>query len=105
MDVVTGLSGSGPAYVYRFAEGLIAGAVAEGLGEAVARQLTYQTLRGAAVMLQETGRPPEDLRAMVSSPGGTTLAGLGALDERGFVDAVAAAVAAATRRGRELGRA
>jgi pyrroline-5-carboxylate reductase len=104
MDAVTGLSGSGPAYVYRFAEGLIAGAVAEGLPEAVARRLTYQTLRGAAVMLQETGRSPEELRAMVSSPGGTTLAGLGALDERGFVNAVAAAVTAATRRGRELGR-
>ncbi|MCC6766441.1 MAG: pyrroline-5-carboxylate reductase [Deltaproteobacteria bacterium] len=104
MDAITGLSGSGPAYVYRFAEGLIAGAVAEGLSDAVARQLTYQTLRGAAVMLQETGRPPEELRAMVSSPGGTTLAGLGALDERGFVDAASAAVAAAARRGRELGR-
>ncbi len=104
MDAVTGLSGSGPAYVYRFAEGLIAGAVAEGLSETVARRLAYQTLRGAAVMLQETGRSPEELRAMVSSPGGTTLAGLGALDERGFVDAVAAAVTAATRRGRELGR-
>ena len=104
MDAVTGVSGSGPAYVYRFAEGLIAGAVTEGLSEAVARRLTYQTIRGAAVMLQETGRTPEDLRAMVSSPGGTTLAGLGALDARGFVDAVAAAVAAATHRGRELGR-
>ena len=104
MDAVTGLSGSGPAYVYRFAEGLIAGAVAEGLSEAVARRLTYQTLRGAAVMLQETGRSPEELRAMVSSPGGTTLAGLGALDAHGFVEAVAAAVTAATRRGRELGR-
>jgi pyrroline-5-carboxylate reductase len=104
MDAVTGLSGSGPAYVYRFAEGLIAGAVAEGLSDAVARELTYQTLRGAAVMLQETGRSPEELRVMVSSPGGTTLAGLGALDERGFVEAVAAAVTAATRRGRELGR-
>ena len=104
MDAVTGLSGSGPAYVYRFAEGLIAGAMAEGLSEAVARRLTYQTIRGAAVMLQETGRPPEELRAMVSSPGGTTLAGLGALDARGFVDVVAAAVTAATRRGRELGR-
>jgi pyrroline-5-carboxylate reductase len=105
MDVVTGLSGSGPAYVYRFAEGLIAGAVAEGLDETVARRLAYQTLRGAAVMLQETGRSPEDLRVMVSSPGGTTLAGLAALDARGFVDAVAGAVTAATRRGRELGRA
>jgi pyrroline-5-carboxylate reductase len=104
MDAVTGLSGSGPAYVYRFAEGLIAGAIKEGLAEGVARRLTYQTIRGAAVMLQETGRSPDDLRAMVSSPGGTTLAGLGVLDERGFVDAVAAAVAAATRRGRELGR-
>jgi len=104
MDAVTGLSGSGPAYVYRFAEGLIAGAVAEGLSETVARRLAYQTLRGAAVMLQETGRSPEELRVMVSSPGGTTLAGLGALDERGFVEAVAAAVTAATRRGRELGR-
>jgi pyrroline-5-carboxylate reductase len=105
MDVVTGLSGSGPAYVYRFAEGLIAGAVAEGLDEAVARRLAYQTLRGAAVMLQETGRSPEELRVMVSSPGGTTLAGLAVLDARGFVDAVAGAVGAATRRSRELGRA
>ncbi len=104
MDAVTGLSGSGPAYVYRFAEGLIAGACAEGLSEAVARRLTYQTIRGAAAMLQETGRSPEELRAMVSSPGGTTLAGLGALDTRGFVDAVAGAVSAATNRGRELGR-
>ena len=104
MDAVTGLSGSGPAYVYRFAEGLIAGAVREGLAEAVARRLTYQTIRGAAVMLQETNRSPEDLRAMVSSPGGTTLAGLGALDDHGFLDAVTAAVRAATRRGRELGR-
>lgn len=104
MDAITGLSGSGPAYVYRFAEGLIAGAIAQGLDATIARRLTYQTLRGATAMLQETGISPEELRAMVSSPGGTTLAGLGALDERGFVDAVAAAVAAATRRGRELGR-
>jgi pyrroline-5-carboxylate reductase len=104
MDAVTGLSGSGPAYVYRFAEGLIAGAVAEGLSESAARQLTYQTIRGAAVMLQETGRTPEDLRVMVSSPGGTTLAGLAALDAEGFVEAVAGAVAAATSRSRELGR-
>lgn len=104
MDVVTGLSGSGPAYVYRFAEGLVVGAMAEGLPEDVARRLTYQTLQGAAAMLIQTGRTPEDLRAMVSSPGGTTLAGLGALDAHDFVGTIADAVRTATRRSRELGR-
>jgi pyrroline-5-carboxylate reductase len=104
MDAITGLSGSGPAYVYRFAEGLIAGAVAEGLDERLARRLTYQTIRGAALMLQQTGRSPEELRAMVTSPGGTTLAGLQALDDAGFVGGLAGAIAAATRRSRELGR-
>jgi pyrroline-5-carboxylate reductase len=104
MDAVTGLSGSGPAYVYRFAEGLIEGAVAEGLPEPIARQLAYQTIRGAAVMLQETGRSPADLRAMVTSPGGTTLAGLQTLEARDFATVVADGVRAATRRSRELGR-
>jgi pyrroline-5-carboxylate reductase len=104
MDAVTGLSGSGPAYVYRFAEGLIEGAVAEGLPERIARQLAYQTIHGAAVMLQETGRSPADLRAMVTSPGGTTLAGLQALEAREFAGSVAEGVRAATRRSRELGR-
>jgi pyrroline-5-carboxylate reductase len=104
MDAVTGLSGSGPAYVYRFAEGLIAGAVAEGVPERTARQLAYQTIRGAAVMLQETGRSPEELRAMVTSPGGTTLAGLQALEAREFATIVAGGVRAATGRSRDLGR-
>jgi pyrroline-5-carboxylate reductase len=104
MDVVTGLSGSGPAFVYRFAEGLIAGAAAEGLPAATAARLTYQTIAGAAKMLIETGRSPEDLRAMVTSPGGTTLAGLQSLDEHDFVGTVSGAVGAATRRSRELGR-
>ncbi len=104
LDAVTGLSGSGPAYVYRFAEGLIAGGVAAGLTAALSTQLTLQTLVGAAAMLQDTGETPEALRAAVTSPGGTTLAGLGELERRGFKDAVAAAVVTATGRSEELGR-
>lgn len=104
LDAVTGLSGSGPAYVYRFAEGLMAGGVAAGLTAQLAAQLTLETISGAAAMLLETGQTPESLRAMVSSPGGTTVAGLSELERRGFKDAVAAAVVTATRRSEELGR-
>lgn len=104
LDAVTGLSGSGPAYLYLFAESLIAGGVHAGLPRGLATELVLQTLSGAAAMLQETGETPEALRAMVSSPGGTTLAGLGELERRGFRNAVTAAVVAATRRAEELGR-
>ncbi len=104
LDAVTGLSGSGPAYVYLLAEGLIAGGVAAGLSAPLATQLALQTLTGAAAMLQDTGETPEALRALVTSPGGTTLAGLGELERRGFKDAVVAAVVTATRRSEELGR-
>ncbi|MDX2165605.1 MAG: pyrroline-5-carboxylate reductase [Deltaproteobacteria bacterium] len=104
IDAVTGLSGSGPAYVYRFAEALIAGGVAVGLTPEAARELALQTLAGAVAMLQETGETPEALRAAVTSPGGTTFAGLGVLEQRGFYDAVVAAIAAATARAGELGR-
>lgn len=104
LDAVTGLSGSGPAYVYRFAEAMLAGGVAAGLPGPMARQLTIQTLVGAAAMLKETGEAPETLRAKVSSPGGTTLAGLSELEHRGFKEAVGAAVIAATRRAQQLGR-
>jgi len=104
LDAVTGLSGSGPAYVYLMVEGLITGGVHAGLPRPLAVQLVLQTLRGAAAMLQETGETPEALRAQVTSPGGTTLAGLGELERRGFKDALAAAVVAATRRSAELGR-
>jgi pyrroline-5-carboxylate reductase len=104
LDAVTGLSGSGPAYIYLIAEGLIAGGVAAGLTASLAAQLTYQTLAGAAAMLQETGEAPEALRAQVTSPGGTTFAGLGELNRRGIKDILVAAVIAATRRSQELGR-
>lgn len=104
LDGVTGLSGSGPAYIYRFAEGMIAGGVAAGLPAAVAKQLTMRTIAGAAAMLVETGETPEALRAQVTSPGGTTFAGLGELERHGFKDAIIAAIIAATRRSQELGR-
>jgi pyrroline-5-carboxylate reductase len=104
MDPVTGLSGSGPAYVYLFAEALIAGGVRAGLDAKVATQLTYQTIEGAVAMLKETGKTPKELRDMVTSPGGTTLAGLSRLAEGGFTDIVIAGVAAATHRSKELGQ-
>ncbi|MGE0823214.1 MAG: pyrroline-5-carboxylate reductase [Candidatus Binatia bacterium] len=104
MDPVTGLSGSGPAYVYLFAEALIQGGVHAGLCQAVATRLTYQTIEGAIAMLKETGHSPKELRDMVTSPGGTTLAGLSRLAEGNFVETVSAAVHAATRRSQELGK-
>lgn len=105
LDAVTGLSGSGPAYVYRFAEALIAGGVAAGLAPDVSAELALQTIGGAAAMLLETGESPERLREMVTSPGGTTMAGLAELERRGFYTAVSAAVVTATRRAAELGEA
>jgi pyrroline-5-carboxylate reductase len=104
LDAVTGLSGSGPAYVYLFAESLIDGGVRAGLDRDLAAKLAFQTIAGAAEMMLETGRPPADLRKAVSSPGGTTLAGLARLAKGRFAQTVGAAVAAATRRSKELGR-
>lgn len=102
---VTALSGSGPAYVYRFAEALIEGGVKGGLDLAMARALAFQTIAGAAQMMIETGQEPADLRRAVSSPGGTTLAGLAVLDDKDLVGTVKGALAAAARRSVELGKA
>lgn len=103
LDAVTGLSGSGPAYVFLVAEALIEAGVLAGLPRDASRELALQTLLGAARMLTETGEGPEALRAAVTSPGGTTAAGLQVLEDRGVRAALLAAVAAATERSRQLG--
>jgi pyrroline-5-carboxylate reductase len=103
LDPVTGLSGSGPAYVYRFAEALIEAGVRQGLQAEVASRLAFRTLEGASAMLLQADMGPKELREMVSSPGGTTLAGLAELERSGFAAAIDRAVEAATRRSRELG--
>ena len=103
LDAVTGLSGSGPAYVFLLAEAMTEAGVLVGLSRPVAAALVRQTLLGAATLLDETGESPESLRAAVTSPGGTTAAGLQALEAHGVRAAILDAVEAATVRARELG--
>jgi pyrroline-5-carboxylate reductase len=102
LDAVTGLSGSGPAYVFFLVESMIEAGVRAGLAPDVARDLVIQTVFGAARMLRETGIDPAELRRRVMSPGGTTMAGVGALEERDVRGAVVEAVRRATHRAREL---
>lgn len=104
LDAVTGLSGSGPAYVFLVAEALIEAGVLAGLPRDVSHALSVQTLLGAATLLAEGSVGPEALRAAVTSPGGTTAAGLQVLEQRGLRAAFLDAVAAATERSRDLGR-
>jgi pyrroline-5-carboxylate reductase len=104
LDPITGLSGSGPAFVYSMIEALAEGGAAEGLSPNLALELAARTVAGAAEMVLETGETPAVLRDRVTSPGGTTLAGLGVLRERSFGQTVSEAVRAATRRSIELGQ-
>lgn len=104
LDAVTGLSGSGPAYVFQMIEALSDGGVRMGLSRVVATRLAAQTLAGAATMLLQTGQHPGELKDAVTSPGGTTIAGLHALECGGLRAALMNAVQAATLRSQELGR-
>jgi pyrroline-5-carboxylate reductase len=102
-DAVTATSGSGPAYVFRLVEAMVAGAIDLGVDPAIAHQLVTQTVLGAATMAARPGADPAALRAQVTSPGGTTAAALAVFDAGDLMGLVAEAMRAARDRGRELG--
>ncbi|NEQ65160.1 MAG: pyrroline-5-carboxylate reductase [Symploca sp. SIO2D2] len=104
LDAVTGLSGSGPAYVALMVESLADGGVAAGLPRAIASQLALATVLGTAQLLQQSALHPAQLKDRVTSPGGTTIAGITSLEQAGFRSAVIEAVQAAYRRSQELGK-
>jgi pyrroline-5-carboxylate reductase len=104
MDAVTGLSGSGPAYVALMVEALADGGVAAGLPRAIAQQLALQTVLGTAELLKTSNLHPAELKDRVTSPGGTTIAGVSQLERQGFRSAIIEAVRAAYVRSQELGR-
>jgi pyrroline-5-carboxylate reductase len=103
MDAVTGLSGSGPAYIFHIINGLADAGVKVGFSREVAMKLAVQSVYGSAKMVIETGEHPMKLRDMVTSPGGTSIAGIHVLERDGLTAALINAVEAATRRSQELG--
>ena len=104
LDAVTGLSGSGPAYIFMLIESLSDAGVKMGLSREVANTLTIQTVLGSAKLAQESGKHPGELKDMVTSPAGTTITGLHALEEGGLRTTIMNAVEDATLRSRELGQ-
>lgn len=104
LDAVTGLSGSGPAYVYQIIEGMSDGGVAAGLPRDIATKLAAQTVLGGAKMVLKTGQHPGALKDMVTSPGGTTIDGVHELEKAGVRAALMNAVRAAARKARQLGK-
>ena len=105
LDAVTGLSGSGPAYVFLLAEAMTAAGIEQGLSPTVADTLTRQTILGAATLLAASDETPAQLRSNVTSPGGTTAAAIAVMQQRGLEEAVRAGIAAAAERSVELGNA
>lgn len=103
MDALTAVSGTGPAYVFLLAEAMTEAAVREGLPRDMAEAFVHQTVRGAGHLLTDTGRLPSELRAQVTSPGGTTAAAMHILEDRGFRALIEDAIRAAALRARELG--
>ena len=105
MDAVTAISGSGPAYLYYMMEALEEASTQVGLDESIGKQLLIQTFKGAAKMLEQSDLTPAQLRANITSAGGTTAAGIGVLDEQGVKAAIQACVQAAAARSKEMGQA
>lgn len=104
LDAVTGVSGSGPAYVFYLAEAMAEGGVAAGLEPSAAAELALATIEGAARLMRERGESPAELRRKVTSPGGTTEAALKVMEDNGVRRRIAEAIGAATRRAGELSR-
>ncbi len=105
MDAVTGLSGSGPAFVYMFIEALADGGVKQGLPRNIALKLAAQTVHGASKMVLDSGLHPGQLKDNVASPGGTTIEGIHKMEELGLRNAAISAVVAAATKSKELGSA
>lgn len=104
IDSVTGLAGSGPAFVFMFIEALADGGVKQGIPRPVALQLAAQTVYGAAKMVMDTGIHPAQLKDNVASPGGTTIDGIHKLEEMGFRSSTISAVSIAVEKGRLMGK-